>query len=500
MKHRYTKLFFMLVLLSCGWTIQAQEICDNGMDDDSDGLIDLNDPECVCHEIVAFLSPDILSNGSFEKMDCCPTNFSQFECVQDWQLGNWATSDYLHSCGFILSGVQAGGLVPFPDGEGIAGIIISKGWSEYLSICLNDTLPCGSEVTVTFWTAFTPIQNNGQYCSNTPNFGPVPFTIYGAPHCNNLTVDATTCPTDSVMSWKEMGSTIVQPLNEWHKVSITFTASEDITAIMLGGPCQLPGVFSGAICYAYFTLDGVVINEKIIKNKIPIEEIGSYCAVADTLIATAACNDTGHWQWYFEGVALNGETTPQLALANFNHAVGTYQVVNTTGGACSTGSILVDIRNLDTAVLRIENTLVAQELDATYQWVDCAKDYLPIPGATGAAFKPTVNGTYAVIVINGTCIDTSACFDIMTVGVEKKWIKEMRVYPNPTSGSFTLEFGQIIDRAHLEIIDVYGRITQAQEVREQDQLALTLSGAPGLYWVRLYSDGEMLAVVRVLKE
>lgn len=176
-------------------------------------------------------------------------------------------------------------------------------------------------------------------------------------------------------------------------------------------------------------------------------------------------------------------------------------MVNTTGGACSTGDILVDIRTLDTAVLRIENTLVtARSSMPRTQWVDCAKDYLPIPGATGAAFKPTVNGTYAVIVINGTCIDTSACFDIMTVGVEEKWIKEMRVYPNPTSGSFTLEFGQIIDRAHLEIIDVYGRITYAQEIREQDQLALTLTGASGLYWVRLYSDGEMLAMVRVLKE
>ena len=44
-------LFFLLLILSAG-TSFSQEICDNGIDDDGDGLIDLNDSvECVCNYV-----------------------------------------------------------------------------------------------------------------------------------------------------------------------------------------------------------------------------------------------------------------------------------------------------------------------------------------------------------------------------------------------------------------------------------------------------------------
>ena len=42
-------LLFTLILFSSS-ALAAQEICDNGMDDDNDGLIDLNDTECSCDE------------------------------------------------------------------------------------------------------------------------------------------------------------------------------------------------------------------------------------------------------------------------------------------------------------------------------------------------------------------------------------------------------------------------------------------------------------------
>jgi len=35
----------MCIFLASGLTTVAQEICDNGIDDDGDGLIDLRDPD-----------------------------------------------------------------------------------------------------------------------------------------------------------------------------------------------------------------------------------------------------------------------------------------------------------------------------------------------------------------------------------------------------------------------------------------------------------------------
>ena len=45
------------------FTCFSQEICDNAIDDDGDGLIDLNDEECLCN---GELVPSIIPNASFE--------------------------------------------------------------------------------------------------------------------------------------------------------------------------------------------------------------------------------------------------------------------------------------------------------------------------------------------------------------------------------------------------------------------------------------------------
>src|SRR5674476_296079 len=71
------KYFLCLLLLMTSYCSSAQEICDNGKDDDGDGLVDLQDPDCQCH----FNVPgNLLQNGSFESYNSCPTNYS-YDCL-----------------------------------------------------------------------------------------------------------------------------------------------------------------------------------------------------------------------------------------------------------------------------------------------------------------------------------------------------------------------------------------------------------------------------------
>jgi hypothetical protein len=77
-----------LMLLLTSYSSFSQEICNNGKDDDGDGLIDLQDPDCQCRFNV---SGNILKNGSFELYKNCPTNYSydQDHAIVDlaiWQL------------------------------------------------------------------------------------------------------------------------------------------------------------------------------------------------------------------------------------------------------------------------------------------------------------------------------------------------------------------------------------------------------------------------------
>ena len=72
-------LLFALFILTCvSYQIEAQEICNNAIDDDGDGFIDFNDEDCVCN---ALLPSSLIPNPSFEDMTCCPTQNEQLECA-----------------------------------------------------------------------------------------------------------------------------------------------------------------------------------------------------------------------------------------------------------------------------------------------------------------------------------------------------------------------------------------------------------------------------------
>ncbi len=65
------KLFTTSLLLCLSTVMFAQEICDNGIDDDNDGLIDLNDDECICDNTIELtnITGTICNNNLILTMD-----------------------------------------------------------------------------------------------------------------------------------------------------------------------------------------------------------------------------------------------------------------------------------------------------------------------------------------------------------------------------------------------------------------------------------------------
>lgn len=90
-------LFFSLILFS-------QENCTNGIDDDGDGLIDLNDQECLCNNSSI---TSIIPNPSFEIKTNCPTTHTQLELATPWIQATTGSSDFFHNCGFLYQGMAS---------------------------------------------------------------------------------------------------------------------------------------------------------------------------------------------------------------------------------------------------------------------------------------------------------------------------------------------------------------------------------------------------------
>jgi hypothetical protein len=202
-------------------------------------------------------------------------------------------------------------------------------------------------------------------------------------------------------------------------------------------------------------------------------------------------------------------TDTQTACDSYTWSDGnTYTVSNNTAT-----QTLVNMAGCDSVVtlnLTITATPVAGAVNngdgtlsatgtGTYQWMDCGTN-TPVPGATAAAFTPTANGDYAVIVTNGNCDDTSACVNYNSVGLNEHNSQVIQVYPNPTNGILNINLGQESDNAHVVITNVLGEQVYADNLSGSTSHELSLDQATGIYFVNVYMHGNLISTQRVIKQ
>ncbi|MDB4285798.1 gliding motility-associated C-terminal domain-containing protein [bacterium] len=314
MRNRYTWLLCLWLLVTSLATTMAQEICDNALDDDQDGLVDLNDPDCDCPVIEPI---SLIPNASFEEMDCCPSNRAQMDCAVDWIQASAPTTDYIHTCGWMGWGDLPVPL-PIPDGEGCIGFRNGRfgnggtnaNWKEYAGACLTAPLRANVDYKFQFYIGFTHAVNS-------------PFTnitFYGSTDCNNLPFgngdETFGCPTNGP-GWKMLGQVAVSGANVWKRVEIKFTPDEDIYAMAIGPDC----ILLNALENTYYFFDNLVLADEA-SFQFDIQPTNdNLCAEGVTL--SVPHNDSLTYQWYKRGIALVGETRAELSALQGN---GNYQV------------------------------------------------------------------------------------------------------------------------------------------------------------------------------
>lgn len=123
--------------------------------------------------------------------------------------------------------------------------------------------------------------------------------------------------------------------------------------------------------------------------------------------------------------------------------------------------VLVNITTVDITTTTAATTITSNQAGGVYVWIDCASN-MAIAGQTGSSFTPTLTGSYAVIVTNATCVDTSACVAISYVGVnELDNNSNFRIYPNPATELLTIQVADLVSGENFNIIDQNGRIVKS---------------------------------------
>jgi gliding motility-associated-like protein len=292
---------------------QQVEICDNALDDDNDGQIDLNDIDCICMVIEPI---SLIPNPSFEEIECCPSGRAQLNCATGWIQASAPTTDLIHTCdwfGFENFPVP----LPLPDGQGIMGFrdgrVIQSGnpepdWKEYAGACLNLPLLPGTTYRFEFDVGFV----------NATVSPSIAITFYGAPSCGLLPFGGNDigfgCPTNAT-GWVELGAVFLSGTSGWVNTKIDVTPLQEIKTIAIGPPCRA----TTANVSTYYFFDNLVLAD-LQSFELSINPVLHPCSANFGL--SIPLYEGFDYQWYKEGVALQGATGTNLD----NAEEGNYQV------------------------------------------------------------------------------------------------------------------------------------------------------------------------------
>ena len=181
---------------------------------------------------------------------------------------------------------------------------------------------------------------------------------------------------------------------------------------------------------------------------------------------------------------------------------GVYNDIFPAANGCdSTLTTTLTVNNaIDISLTLNTNIITANEVGATYQWIDCKNANVPISGATAQAYTVTVNGDYAVVVTKNNCIDTSYCMIVNLTGISSlKNNIDMQLYPNPTDGTTTVYFENIQHTINVRIKNILGEIISDNKYPESKSIDLFIKSNAGIYFIDVQLENGQSKVFRVFK-
>jgi hypothetical protein len=209
-----------------------------------------------------------------------------------------------------------------------------------------------------------------------------------------------------------------------------------------------------------------------------------------------------------KGMELTGAETGLIAYYNFNQGVPvsdnttvlSIQNMLPTGDANLSGFALngtasnfVDGNTfgINSAVVQSGISLIAQNISATYQWLNCNTNQL-IPGAINQSYTPNVNGNYAALITQCGISDTSDCFTINTVGLDElKMVSEMIMFPNPATSSFTIKLPTSKEFIQVRIFNMIGELVSNKLYNGNHIIVNDISNlSSGSYTVEVQSESR----------
>ena len=185
-----------------------------------------------------------------------------------------------------------------------------------------------------------------------------------------------------------------------------------------------------------------------------------------------------------------------------SNSSATYTLTGGNSVGCdSIVTLNLTINTIDNTVTNSSPTLTSNQLGATYQWLDCDNNFSIISGETAQSYLVTTTGNYAVEITLGGCVDTSACENVIINSIKEITNIGISVYPNPTSGLFTISLdGTQNEALNYSILNLEGKtVKQANNVTDKKIIIDISSESKGVYFLKIYKENTT-NVYKIIKQ
>lgn len=217
----------------------------------------------------------------------------------------------------------------------------------------------------------------------------------------------------------------------------------------------------------------------------PTVTINGDTSICQGQSTTLTATGVGDILWF-----INGSNNPTQ---NFKPNSSTFYLVmgTDTTGCTDTAKVDITVHPVDTAV-QVQNDTLTASGTGTYQWLDCNNNNAAIPGETSKTFIPSSSGSYALAITIDTCTDTSNCHTIQLVSREDPFAR-LKVFPNPTRSTITVDFGSKQAFVALQLQDLTGRELVSRKEYGSNRSSMDLSAFPaGTYFLEIKSGNHRI--------
>jgi hypothetical protein len=222
----------------------------------------------------------------------------------------------------------------------------------------------------------------------------------------------------------------------------------------------------------------------------------------DILINSTGCDSIITLNLTINNSSVN--TINQTACNSFsfnNQALTTsgiyYDTLINSTGCDSIITLNLTINNPNIATSQNGTQLSATATGATYQWLKC-NPFAIISGANSQTYAATANGSYAVVVTQNGCSDTSNCMTVNSVGINELNTQNLiTISPNPTNSMFTIECP--MNGAKVILYNSFGQKLLTSKIENQTSMIDISHYSKGIYIAEIIDDKTSYRV-KIIKD